>query len=95
MIAPAIENLKKTGATEAVEWQGGRMMCDVFEGTARHEYRVETSEFEYRLFINDSVPFGVAGGTLRLKSSLGHRGIIQYRLIDMGSGATSDLPNAK
>jgi hypothetical protein len=95
VISPAIDNLKKTDQTETVEWQGGRLTCGVFEGTARREYPVETSEDECRLFLNDAVPFGVAGCTLRMKSSLGYRGTIQYRLTDMGTEAKSDLSNVK
>jgi hypothetical protein len=62
---------------------------------ARRELKVENCDLEYRLSVNDYVPFGVAGVTMRLESSLGYHGTIEYRLVDMGADATSDLPDAK
>jgi hypothetical protein len=95
VISEPIKITKKREEKGFVEWQKGRLECDVLEGTSRRELKVENCDLEYRLSVNEKVPFGVAGVTMRLESSLGYKGTIEYRLVDMGTDATSDLPDAK
>jgi hypothetical protein len=93
---PAIKDLKTVKVEQKIAWQQGQLVChEVLEGADRHEFTVETVDTRYRLTIHDKVPFGVAGARLETKSNDGIKGTIQYWLTDMGTNATSDLPDQK
>lgn len=95
LILPPPIDLKKTKVQEAVEWQGGRLMCDVLQGTARHVLKVETCETQFRLLVSDKAPFGVAGASQQIQSNRGYKGTVEYRLTDMGTGAICDMPGVR
>jgi len=96
VLPPAIKGLKEVREEQHFDWQKGRLTSKMtLVGAARHVNRVETVRTTYRLALSDQVPFGVAGAKLELESSGGYKGTVQYWLVDMGTGATSAVPDAK
>ncbi len=96
VMPPAIPGLKEVRDEQHFDWQRGRLTSTrALVGAARHAHRVEMVQTSYRLALSDRVPFGVAGAKIELESNIGYKGTVQYWLVDMGSGATSDLPDAK
>ena len=91
---PPIELIKKLEKKETVQWQKGKLECEVLLGTTQEEYEIETSKVRYRLRVNPKIPFGVAAATLEVDSTIGERGTLEFIVVDMGTGARSDLPEA-
>lgn len=92
VVAPPIENLKKTDEQQNVDWQQGQLACSVLEGSNQYTTQTEKISARYRLAVNPKVPFGVAAAKVEIESNDGYKGTLQYSLIDMGTGAVSDLP---
>ena len=94
-ISAPIKNLKKTDQRRTVEWQGGQLTCEVFEGSGQFEHKVGDDETHYLLSMHEKMPFGVAGATLNVKGDDGVTGTVEFRVIDFGANAISDLPDFK
>ena len=94
-ISAPIKNLKKTDQRRTVEWQGGQLTCEVFEGSGQFEHKVGNDETHYLLSVHEKMPFGVAGATLNVKGDDGVTGTIEFRVVDFGANAISELPDFK
>jgi hypothetical protein len=94
-ISAPIKNLKKTNQRRTVEWQGGQLTCEVFEGSGRFEHKVGNDETHYLLSVHERMPFGVAGATLDVKGDDGETGTVEIRVVEFGANAISDLPDLK
>jgi hypothetical protein len=90
-ISPPIENLKKTDQRRTVDWQGGQLTCDVWEGSRRFEQEDGNDETRYLLSVHESIPFGVAAARLDVEMDDGVTGTVDFRVTDFGADATSDL----
>jgi hypothetical protein len=92
-LSPPIKGVKKTDKTRTVDWQGGQLVCEVFEGTARFEHRVDNSDWHCLLSVHDKVPFEVAAATIEITNEDGNKGTLDFQLADFGTDAKSDGPD--
>ena len=60
-----------------------------------YEFPAETSDTLYRLRLHKRVPFGVASAKLTIQTDNEDKGMVEYRLIDMGTNAKSAIPETK
>ena len=89
---PPIEGAKLTGEKETIDWQQGKMECEIATVKKHDKFRTDETDTLYRLKLNPKVPLGIAGATLNVTDSEGVKGTIEYSLLDMGDKATSEIP---
>lgn len=88
---PPIQQIQKIGGKETIEWQSGKLECEVLLGNTREE----SVEVHYRLRVHPKVPFGVAAATLEVEDhDFAETGTLDFALTEMGTGAKSALPAA-
>ena len=86
---------KKLDAKEPVEFQSGRLECDVFTGSAKSELGNAKVEISYRMLMSDKVPHGLAGAKFQIEADFaGNKvaGSIELSLKDTGKDAKSEFP---
>jgi hypothetical protein len=93
-VPPPLKGAKKIGKMESVEWQEGQLNCDVVIVRTHDEFPGDTTDTIYRLKLHKRVPFGVAAAKLTVDSAIGIKGSIEYTLLDMGTNAKSEIPEA-
>ncbi len=92
---PPLDGAKKTGDKETIDWQQGKMECEIATVQKHDKFHTDETDTLYRLKFNPKVPLGVAGATLKVTDSEGVKGTIEYSLLDMGDKAKSEIPDAK
>jgi hypothetical protein len=94
LLSGPVSNVKKLHETEDVDWQKGRLKCEIWEGENKLDAKFFKLENKQRLLKNKSVPFGIAGS--KVKISNGDRSAeVEYVLDNFGTGAKSLLPEIK
>ncbi len=92
---PPLEGAKLTGEKESIDWQQGKMECEIATVRKKDKFLYDEADTVYQLKLNRRVPLGVAGAVLTVTDSTGTKGTIEYSLLDMGENAKSEIPNAK
>lgn len=94
LLSGPVSNVKKLDETETVDWQKGRLKCEIWEGENKLDVKFLKLENKQRLLKNKNVPFGIAGS--KVKISNGDRSAeVEYVLDNFGTGAKSLLPEVK
>ena len=91
---PPLEGAKLTGEKESIDWQQGKMKCEIATLRKKDKFLYDETDTVYRLKLNKQVPLGVAGAVLNITDSEGIKGTIEYSLLDMGENAKSEIPDA-
>jgi len=87
---------KKLDAKEPVDWQEGRLQCNVHTGTSTLEVGVIKAEATHRVLYHADVPFGIAGAKQEFKVTIAGNaggGSAEWSLKAHGKDAKSELPN--
>jgi len=94
LLSGPVSNVIKLDKTENVEWQKGRLNCEIWEGENKIEIRSLKVENTHRVLKNKSVPFGIAGAKVRLQG--GNRSAAVELVLDsFGKDAKTLLPDIK
>lgn len=94
LLSGPVSNVKKLDETETVDWQKGRLKCEVWEGENKLDIQALKVENTQRLLKHKSVPFGIAGAKVHLSGG-GQSADVEYILDNFGTGAKSLLPEIK
>lgn len=92
-LAGITEDVKRQEKKETVEWQRGKLECDVFTGRSQHEIGTNPFKTTWTILQHKDVPFGLAG--LRMTISVGDQGEmlqVSMTLQDFGKDAKATLP---
>lgn len=95
VLSPPIQDLKKTKQRKIISGSKEKIRCNIWQGAGRYELTGEKVSATYSLGLHDELPTGVAWAKIEIESVLSGKGTIVYSLIDSGTGAVSDFPDAK
>lgn len=99
-LPPLVKNLERSEERHQVEWQQGRLDCEVWKGSQKFKYGYGRVDANYRLSLSDKVPFGIAATTSKLSERYDSgdedeaKGTIQFSMTDMGRDAVSMIKQA-
>ena len=86
LLSGPVSNVKKLDETKTVDWQKGRLECEVWEGENKLETQFLKIKNTQRLLKHQSVPFGIAGAKVQLSGG-GQTAEVEYVLDNFGTGA--------
>jgi hypothetical protein len=94
-VPPPLEGAKLSGEKGTVDWQQGKLECQIATLQRHDKFPADETDIVYRVLLHPQVPMGVAGAKLSVTDSEGVKGTIEYSLLDMGTNAKSELPDVK
>lgn len=98
VIGGPVAGVKKLDQKEPVDWQEGRLQCDVLSGASRTEFGQFKVEVTHRVCRHNDVPFGIAAAKQEFKVSFGTQstgGSVDFTLKAIGKDAKSELPSVE